>query len=144
MPKKEFKLIVAGGRQFNDMALMDTHIRKVVAELPDNYVVTIISGMAPGADYLAYQWADIHGCKCIEMPAKWAVLGKRAGFIRNKEMADEANGLLAFWDGVSKGTEHMIVTAQTFPLEFVRVIPYVLNTGKITTYKDGVLASVTE
>jgi hypothetical protein len=139
---KEFKLIVAGGRTFDDARLLDTEIRKVIAELPDSYVVSIISGMAKGADILAHKWAREIGCKCYEFPADWESFGKRAGFIRNKEMANEGHGLLAFWDGASSGTNHMITTSINFQLEFVRVIPYGTSNGKVTTYKSGVLDSL--
>lgn len=122
---KEFKLIVAGGRTYDDRTEMDVCIRETLAELPDDYVVTIVSGMANGADMLAYEWAKANGCKVISMPAKWKELGKRAGYVRNVDMAAIADGLLAFWDGKSKGTQHMITIAKTSPaLPYIRVVHY--------------------
>ena len=38
----------------------------------------------------------------------WEKYGKSAGIIRNHEMGDYADYLLAFWDGTSKGTKDMI------------------------------------
>jgi hypothetical protein len=128
----EFKLIVAGGRDFNNMLLMDTFIMKYVKSLPDDQSVSIVSGMAKGADRLAFEWAKAQNCKCYEMPADWNTHGRRAGFLRNNDMANVSQGLLAFHDGVSKGTQHMIAIARNKNLN-VRVIQYDQSTG-ISTY----------
>ena len=45
------------------------------------------------------------------MPAKWDKHGNSAGMIRNSQMADYADGLIALWDGESRGTKNMIETA---------------------------------
>ncbi len=120
---KEFKLIVAGGRDFSDRELMDRQIRNTIAELPDDNVVSIVSGMAKGADSLAVQWAQIHQCKLYKHYADWTTHGKRAGYLRNQEMCDVADGLLAFWDGISKGTNHMITIARNKGI-YVKVVRY--------------------
>jgi hypothetical protein len=51
------------------------------------------------------------------MPADWDTHGKSAGFKRNKEMAEVSQGLIAFWDNVSKGTKHMIDIATELKLK---------------------------
>ena len=118
----EFKLIVAGGRDFNDAALME----RVLIALADvdyaDMALSIVSGMARGADALGYQFAQANGVKCYEFPADWEKHGKRAGFIRNKQMGDFADGLLAFWDFESKGTDHMIKYMQSLskPVHIIR------------------------
>ncbi len=120
---KEFKLIVAGGRDFTDPALMNKSIHEVLAELPDDVCVSIVSGMAAGADSLGFVWAKNNNCKVYKFYADWKALGKRAGFVRNTDMANVAQGLLAFWDGKSKGTQHMIQIARNKGL-YVKVINY--------------------
>lgn len=120
---KEFKLIVAGGRDFSDVELLDVSIRQVLAELPDDYVVSIVSGMAQGADKLGYEWAVQNQCTVYKYYADWQQYGKRAGYLRNEAMAKVASGLLALHDGVSKGTAHMIHTARAKDL-YVKVIKY--------------------
>ena len=53
----------------------------------------------------------------------WDGLGKRAGYVRNVEMAkfaienNSVGVLIAFWDGKSKGTKHMIGLAGKYGLE---------------------------
>lgn len=104
----EFKLIVAGSRGFTDFDLL---IKKVVdmaeGQLKDR-AVSIVSGMAKGPDMMGYLFAKDQGITCYEFPANWDKYGKGAGYRRNAEMADFADGLLAFWDGKSRGTKHMI------------------------------------
>ena len=106
---KEFKLIIAGGRDFTDSKKMHAAIDQLVnrGELKD-YAVSIVTGMARGADMLGREFALAFNVKRYEFPADWNQYGKRAGFIRNKQMGDFADGLLAFWNKSSKGTEHMI------------------------------------
>jgi len=57
---------------------------------------------------MVYHFAkwDVPGT-LIEMPADWNEHGKSAGFIRNAEMGDEADGLILVWDGRSNGSSHM-------------------------------------
>ena len=54
----------------------------------------------------------LHGHPFEDISADWDYYGKAAGFIRNIEMADNADALIAFWDNKSKGTGHMIKTMQ--------------------------------
>lgn len=61
------------------------------------------------------------GFACQHFPADWEAYGKQAGYLRNYQMAQNADALVAFWDGRSPGTRHMIKTAQTLHLE-IRVI----------------------
>ena len=45
---------------------------------------------------------------CHRFSAEWQRLGKAAGYYRNRQMAQAGDILVAFWDGVSNGTAHMI------------------------------------
>ena len=53
---------------------------------------------------------------------QWDKYGKKAGYLRNVEMAENANALIAFWDGKSKGTKHMIdiATERNLPIRVIR------------------------
>ena len=112
---EEFKLIVAGGRDFNDFKRLEHYLLTLCTSAQTinglfNKNVSIVSGMAKGADALAVAFAAKHGVMLYEVPADWNKYGKRAGFIRNSDMASMADGLVAFWDGESRGTKHMIDT----------------------------------
>jgi hypothetical protein len=104
----EYKLIVAGGRDFDDYeALCYTLNALATAEFPDKSI-SIVSGMARGADALGYMFAHKNNIKVYEFPAQWTRYGKSAGFRRNTEMGNFADALIVFWDGESKGTKHML------------------------------------
>lgn len=104
------KVIVAGSRDFNDEVMLSVVISEMVRNnlIDDN--ATLVCGMARGADRLAETFWKAAGLPIIEMPADWDNLGKGAGFIRNGEMGKIADVLVAFWDGKSRGTAHMIET----------------------------------
>lgn len=102
---KEFKLIIAGGRNFTDTKMLSGVIDQLVnhGELK-NYAVSYMLGR---------EFALAFNVKRYEFPANWNQHGKAAGFIRNKQMGDFADGLLAFWDGQSRGTKQMIEYMQS-------------------------------
>lgn len=104
----EYKLIVAGSRDFNDYALL-TRVLFAMSdvELADKSI-SIVSGMARGADALGHHFAKQHGIQVYEYPANWNQYGKRAGYVRNEQMGLVSDALIAFWDGKSNGTNHMI------------------------------------
>lgn len=72
----------------------------------------VLSGTAAGADRCGERWAAANRVPVERFPPDWAKHGRRAGFMRNTEMADRAEALVAIWDGQSRGTKHMIDTAR--------------------------------
>ena len=123
----EFKLIVAGGRDFLDYTLLSHELMHLVigplAPYKD-HDVSIVSGMARGADALGAKFARANGVQLYEFPADWDKHGKRAGFMRNEQMGNFADGLVAFWDGKSKGTKHMIDFMQCSVAKPVHIVHY--------------------
>jgi hypothetical protein len=116
-----FKVIVAGSRNFSNYELLrDTLDRLLQNKLPN---VTIVSGTANGADTLGEKYAVERNLELVEFPANWDKFGKSAGYRRNVEMADFSDGCVVFWDGVSKGTKHMIDIAEKKGLQ-LKVIKY--------------------
>lgn len=88
----------------------------------------IISGGANGTDALAKRYAEEKGFAFKEFSADWNQYGKRAGYIRNRIMHEylskqKSRGVIAFWDGKSKGTTHSFELAKEFdnPIRVVRV-----------------------
>ena len=103
------KVIIAGGRDFNDYELLKDKCDKI---LNSQIEITIVSGGANGADYLGEKYAKEREYELIIFPADWNKYGKSAGPIRNTQMAENSDALIAFWDGKSKGTQHMINLAE--------------------------------
>lgn len=112
------KIIVAGSRKFNNYYLLKTKLNNILANKDD---IEIVSGTADGADKLGERYAEQYKFKLTKFPAKWDLYGGSAGYIRNEEMAMYADALVAFWDGTSRGTNHMIKLAEKHRL-LVRVI----------------------
>ena len=109
------RVIVAGSRCFNDYGLLEQELDKLFKE-NDEFVgkeIKIISGMALGADALAIDYASNHNLTKILFPANWKRYSRIAGFLRNEDMLSVATHLVAFWDGESTGTRHMIEIAKT-------------------------------
>jgi hypothetical protein len=104
----ELKLIVAGGRDFDDYDGLSTILNRLADDEFKDNSVSLVSGMAKGADALGYMFAHKNNVKVYEFHADWNRHGKRAGYLRNEEMGQFADALVAFWDGDSKGTKHMI------------------------------------
>lgn len=104
------KLVIAGSRGFNDYKLLREMTDYLVKETLDN--VEIVSGGARGADVLGEKYAKERGYPIKSFPANWDLHGKAAGYIRNEEMAEYGNYVLLFWDGESKGTQHMAKLAE--------------------------------
>ena len=106
------KTIIAGSR---DATLAD--VRAAVDACPFKDKITeVISGAARGADTFGEQVAASHGWPVTRKPADWKTHGKRAGYLRNEEMAQQADALIAVWDGASKGTAHMIDLGRKYGL----------------------------
>jgi hypothetical protein len=96
------KIIIAGSRGFTNYEVLKNVIKET-----DIGITEIIVGGAKGADALGERYAKEHNIPHRVFPADWEGLGKAAGYIRNVDMLTEADGVIVFWDGVSKGTKHM-------------------------------------
>ena len=118
-----FRVIIAGTRSFNDYELLRDSCNNLLSEKQRTHTVVVISGTARGADQMGERYAREWGFQLRRFPADWEQYGKSAGHIRNAKMADNADALIAFWDGESRGTKNMIDNARRKGLA-VRVIQY--------------------
>ena len=101
------KLIIAGSRQITDKEFVINVIDETVKRL--NLDVTeVIEGECRGPDLFGKEWANRHGIPVNEFPADWEKYGRRAGPIRNSEMAKVGDMLIAFLSKGSIGTQDMI------------------------------------
>ena len=101
------KLIIAGSRTFIDYQLL---CQTLAPERPR--ITHVITGGARGAELLGYRWAWKHAIRHQLFRADWERFGKSAGVRRHFQMAQAGDMLLAFWDGRSAGTRHMISCMQ--------------------------------
>ena len=68
----------------------------------------IVSGGAAGVDLCAKKYAIINGIKYTEFLPEYKRFGKAAPLKRNEQIIEYADTVLAFWDGVSRGTKNSI------------------------------------
>ena len=123
------KVIIAGTRDFNDYAFLKKNVDYFLQGInPNNEEIEIVSGNARGADKLGERYAKEYNLPVKLFPANWDKYGKRAGYLRNQEMANYADVLIAFWDEKSKGTKHMIDIAKKQDLTVI-VVGYVYKSG---------------
>ena len=121
--KKNFRLVVAGSRDFNDYNLLCSTLDQIIGELKSEYNVTIVSGTANGADKLGEKYAEKHGLKIERHPANWGFYGRGAGPIRNAEMVKDSNGVVVFWNGESAGAKNIIDCAKA-ENHLIKVVEY--------------------
>lgn len=115
------RIIIAGGRDFNNFNGLVKKMDLLVSQIEED--IEIVSGTAKGADLLGEKYANSKGYSIKQFPANWDKFGKGAGYKRNCEMANYADALVAFWDGSSRGTQHMINIARKKGIQ-VKVIRY--------------------
>lgn len=118
------RIIICGSRRWHDREAISERLYRLVIDggyrFPDP---VIVHGAARGADRLADDEAGKAGLVTESHPADWQRYGKRAGIVRNEEMAALGADLcIAFWDGQSTGTRHMLDVAERhgIPTETVR------------------------
>lgn len=110
--KQDFRVIIAGSRTFSNYQLLRDSCNSLLSEKQRTHTVVVISGTAQGADRLGERYARERDFQLRRFPADWNRNGKAAGIIRNAQMAENADALIAFWDGKSRGTRNMIETAK--------------------------------
>ncbi len=118
--KYMFKVIVAGGRDFNNYSLLKETLDKLLINKTN---VEIVTGLARGADSLGLKYALETNREVKKFPANWEQFGTMAGYQRNFQMAEYADAAICFWNNKSRGTKHMIRIAKENNLE-VRIIKY--------------------
>jgi len=116
------RVAVVGSRKytdFNGLKNVLNHIRMISC---------IISGGAKGADALAEKYAEEHNLPCKIFLPKFKTDPKtpyhaRWYIARNKEIVDNSDIVIAFWDGKSKGTKNTITYAKKQKKE-IKVIKF--------------------
>lgn len=99
------KVIIAGSRSVTDYNIIKSAVEK--SGWFDD-ITEIVSGCARGVDQLAIRFAKEHNILVAKFPADWEKYDKSAGYIRNAEMAEYGDALIAIHRDNSKGTAGMI------------------------------------
>lgn len=97
------KVAIVGSRGWTDEAAVVDFVHRLHAG------DTVISSGARGVDTFAAKAAILRGdLRLRVIKPDWERYGRKAGMMRNTQIADECDRLIAFWDGVSRGTKDSI------------------------------------
>lgn len=117
------RVAIVGSRDWADPC----RVRAYVVALPVG--TTVISGTEPnrnplhdrGVDQVAIRAARARGLDTVVFSADWDRHGNAAGPIRNRDIAANCTRLVAFWDGVSRGTDNVVRQARNLgrPVEII-------------------------
>ncbi len=123
------KVIIAGSRHITDedyfnRVMLSTIIEWSITIRPSK--IEIVSGGCRGVDTMAEKFANKCELKFTKFPADWNKYGKKAGYIRNQQMADYASidggALVVIWDGKSRGSKMMIDIAERKKLAVIKFV----------------------
>ena len=94
-------------------SLDDDDSEKIVFDTLDEIhqthpIHTLVSGHAKGIDNFAEKWAAAREIAVETHIPDWKQYKRAAAVIRNKEMVHSSDKVVAFWDGISKGTKQAL------------------------------------
>ena len=112
------KVAVIGSRGLDDYELVCNTLKYIKIDL-------LISGGAMGADSLGEKYANENNIPTMIFLPDWEKHGKAAGFIRNSDIINEGELIIAFWDNSSKGTLDSIKKAEKLNKKII-----IVNTNK--------------
>lgn len=126
----DFKILICGGRHFDDYALLEAVMGEALKKYEIDYCdIEIVSGHCDGADKLGELFARNHSVPTKIFIPNWKAYGKAAGPIRNKEMIDYISSfpnalVIAFVSENTKGTRNTINLAKKKNIDVIET-PYV-------------------
>jgi len=97
------KVIIAGSRHISDSEELEKLIKNTGWEINE-----VVSGNCRGVDEMGEQWAEKQNIPVKQFMADWTAYGREAGELRNRDMAEYADGLILLWDGKSPGSSCML------------------------------------
>ncbi len=103
------RIVIGGYRNFNDYEVFKAFVNSCIG---DENEITVLSGHCKGADLMAEQYAEEKGFATEIYPADWKKYGRAAGPIRNKQMVEKADIVIAFTCDRATGTKNLISHAQ--------------------------------
>lgn len=108
----EKRVVIGGSRDYSEYNNFKLRVTEILIKEASGCNITVLSGHCRGVDLMAEKLADELGC-CLEIyPPDWHKYGKGAGVVRNREMVNSCDIVIAFWDGKSKGTHNLITLAE--------------------------------
>ena len=114
------RVAIVGSRDYPDMNRVWQFVTQLAARRPDTIIV---SGGARGVDTVAAAAGRLAGLTVEELLPDWNTYGIQAGFERNSEVVASVDAVVAFWDGVSRGTQDTIGKARAAGKKVQVILP---------------------
>lgn len=115
------RVAIVGSRGFHKLRDVADYVNGLPQE------VIIVSGGAAGVDSTAERTAREREMKVLIFRPNWKEFGRAAGPMRNREIVQSSEAVVAFWDGKSLGTRNTIELAKRMK----KPITIVYSNGKI-------------
>ena len=121
MEKPTVKVGIVGSRSITDSEYVFSVLDFYLSRLLEENEVVIVSGGAVGIDSLGAQWAELRKLKTEIYLPDWQTHGKKAGFLRNQQIIDNSDYLIAITTG-SNGTADSIKRAvkKNIPIKIIQ------------------------
>lgn len=103
------KILIAGSREYDNYEEAEAVLNEFFSDTEE---AVILSGACRGADKIGERYAEEHGFEVKRYPADWKRYGRAAGPIRNEEMVRDADVIICFWNGKSRGSRSLIEYAE--------------------------------
>ena len=119
----EKRIVIGGCRDYNDYKAFRSFVDRCIEKIGEGCSITVISGHCSGVDMMGERYAKERNLGLEIFPADWKRYGRAAGPVRNKQMVEACDSVIAFWDYKSKGTKSLISYAEKLGKEiFVKHI----------------------
>ena len=115
----EQKIVIGGCRNYDNYESFKSRLDDIIKHKKDKII--IISGHCSGVDLMGERYAEENGFEIEIFLPEWKKYGRAAGPVRNKEMVNYADLVIAFWDGKSKGTKSLIKYAEKIGKELIKI-----------------------
>lgn len=104
-------IAISGSRSINNKDLLKSVINN------SNFPISeLVFGDAKGVDAMAKEFAVENKIPYKVFIPDWKKYGRKAGILRNIDMINHSDALIALWDGKSRGTKHAIDYAKKLSL----------------------------
>ncbi|MDO9578435.1 MAG: DUF2493 domain-containing protein [Candidatus Cloacimonadales bacterium] len=100
------RLAVIGSKEFRDFERLKSVLDKISG------ITVIVSGTAAGTDTLAARYALEHNLKLIEFPPDFEKYREKAKYVRDRQIVENCDQIIAFWDGKCEGTKYTMDYAE--------------------------------
>lgn len=103
------RIVIGGYRNFDNYEIFKNFVDLCIG---DKSEITILSGHCKGVDLMGERYAKEKGFALEIYPADWKKYGRAAGPIRNRQMVENADSVIAFVSETASGTKKLIENAK--------------------------------